>query len=220
MAATTLSFSKVGNVWVATTDALGNMIIQIKRNADGRLNIEQYIDGMDPMPCKDVINQDANLLIPFSSAKGLKLKITSSSEVTKAMIMEAVFGSASSGGAIPGNILTNSDIINVLTSDATNKVLSAAQGKALKALIDAKVIPEIVNALTSDETNKALSAAQGKALKTLIDAKVIPIAATTAKAGLVKKMAAVTKPADDTPANIKASLEQLIDAAKTALMME
>jgi hypothetical protein len=187
MAATTLSFSKVGNVWVATTDALGNMILQVKRNADGAIKIEQYIDGMDPMPCKDIINRDANLLIPFSSAKGLKLKITSQTEVTKAMIMEAVFESASSGGTIPGNILTNSDIINALTSDATNKVLSAAQGKALK---------------------------------TLIDGKVIPTAATTAQAGLVKKMAAVAKPQDDTPANIKASLEQFIDAAKTALMME
>ena len=220
MAATTLSFSKVGNVWVATTDALGNMILQIKRNADGAIKIEQYIDGMDPMPCKDIINRDANLLIPFASAKGLKLKITSQTEVTKAMIIEAVFESTSSGGAIPGNILTNSDIINTLTSDAIDKVLSAAQGKALKALIDAKVIPEIVNVLTSDETGKALSAAQGKALKTLIDGKVIPTAATTAQAGLVKKMAAVAKPQDDTPANIKASLEQFIDAAKTALMME
>lgn len=187
MAATTLSFSKVGNVWVATTDALGNMILQIKRNADGAIKIEQYIDGMDPMPCKDIINQDANLLIPFASAKGLKLKITSQVEVTKAMIIEAVFEGASSGGALPGNILTNSDIINTLTSD---------------------------------ETDKALSAAQGKALKTLIDGKVIPTAATTAKAGIVKKMAAVAKPQDNTPDNIKASLEKLIDAAKTALMME
>jgi hypothetical protein len=182
MAATTLSFSKVGNVWVATTDALGNMILQVKRNADGAIKIEQYIDGMDPMPCKDIINQDANLLIPFASAKGLKLKITSQVEVTKAMIIEAVFESTSSGGG-----LTTADIINVLTSD---------------------------------ETDKALSAAQGKALKTLIDGKVIPTAATTAQAGLVKKMAAVAKPQDDTPANIKASLEQFIDAAKTALMME
>ena len=188
MAATTLSFSKVGNVWVATTDALGNMILQIKRNADGAIKIEQYIDGMDPMPCKDIINQDANLLIPFASPKGLKLKITSQVEVTKAMIIEAVFESTSSGGgSSSGGGLTTADIVNVLTSD---------------------------------ETDKALSAAQGKALKTLIDGKVIPTAATTAQAGLVKKMAAVAKPQDDTPANIKASLEQFIDAAKTALMME
>lgn len=141
MAATTLSFSKVGNVWVATTDALGNMIMQVKRNAGGKINIEQYIDGMDPMPCMDVHNQDANLLIPFSSAKGLKIKITSTSEVTKAMIMEAVFENTSSGnGNIPGNILTESDIINALTSTDAKKVLSAAQGKALKDLIPTNVI--------------------------------------------------------------------------------
>lgn len=101
MAATTLSFSKVGDAWVATTDALGNMILQVKRNAGGKINIEQYIDGMDPMPCMDVHNQDANLLIPFSSAKGLKIKITSTSEVTKAMIMEAVFENTSTGTTQP-----------------------------------------------------------------------------------------------------------------------
>lgn len=188
MAATTLSFSKVGNVWVATTDALGNMILQVKRNTGGKINIEQYIDGMDPMPCMDVHNQDANLLIPFSSAKGLKIKITSTSEVTKAMIMEAVFENASSGGgSAPAGALTTADIINVLTSDQTDKVLSAAQGKALK---------------------------------TLIDGKVIPTAATTAKAGIVKKMTAVAKPTDTTPEQLKLCLESLIDAHKAALMME
>lgn len=188
MAATTLSFSKVGNVWVATTDALGNMILQVKRNTGGNINIEQYIDGMDPMPCMDVHNQDANLLIPFSSAKGLKIKITSTSEVTKAMIMEAVFENTSSGGgSAPAGALTTADIINVLTSDETDKVLSAAQGKALK---------------------------------TLIDGMVIPTAATTAKAGIVKKMAAVAKPTDTTPEQLKLCLDSLIDAHKTALMME
>lgn len=44
--------------------------------------------------------------------------------------------------AITTNKVSVSDIVDNLTSSATNKPLSAAQGKALKALIDAIVIPE------------------------------------------------------------------------------
>lgn len=61
-----------------------------------------------------------------------------------------------------------SDIQNSLTSTATNKPLSAAQGKALN---DAKVnVSDIQNNLTSTATNKPLSAAQGKSLSdTIVD---------------------------------------------------
>ncbi len=62
-----------------------------------------------------------------------------------------------------------SDIQNSLTSTATNKPLSAAQGKALN---DSKVnISDIQNNLTSTATNKPLSAAQGKALSDTIATK-------------------------------------------------
>lgn len=55
-----------------------------------------------------------------------------------------------------------SDIVNSLTSTATNKPLSANQGKVLN---DGKInISDIVNNLTSSATNKPLSAAQGKAI--------------------------------------------------------
>ena len=53
--------------------------------------------------------------------------------------------------AITTNKVSVSDIVDNLTSSATNKPLSAAQGKALKALIDAIVIPDKLpnpNALT------------------------------------------------------------------------
>lgn len=257
MAAVTLSFSKVGNVWQATTDSLGNMVMQIKRKAPGDITIEQYIDGMDPVACVGLRKKGLNELVPFSSVKGLKIKITSDSEVEKAMLMEAIYEGSSGGGPVPGNILTESDVVNDLNSDASDKVLSAAQGKALKQLIptdavktgdiinnltsdntdkplsaaqgkalkqliptDAVKTGDIINNLTSDDTNKPLSAAQGKELKKQLDAKVIPGAATTAKAGLVKKMAAVAKPTDSTPEQLKICLESLIDSAKTALMME
>lgn len=222
MAAVTLSFSKVGNVWQATTDSLGNMVMQIKRKAPGDITIEQYIDGMDSVACVGLRKKGLNELVPFSSVKGLKIKITSDSEVEKAMLMEAIYEGSSGGGPVPGNILTESDVVNDLNSDASDKVLSAAQGKALKQLIptDAVKTGDIINNLTSDNTDKPLSAAQGKELKKQLDAKVIPGAATTEKAGLVKKMAAVAKPTDATLEQIKISLESFIDAAKTASMME
>lgn len=53
--------------------------------------------------------------------------------------------------AITTNKVSVSDIVDNLTTNATNKPLSAAQGKALKALIDAITIPEALpnpNALT------------------------------------------------------------------------
>ena len=57
------------------------------------------------------------------------------------------------------------EVINSLTSDRTDAALSAAQGKALKSQVDAKLNKsDVVNSLTSTDTAKALSAAQGKAL--------------------------------------------------------
>lgn len=58
---------------------------------------------------------------------------------------------------------------NLLTSTSTTNALSAAQGKALKAAIDAIPAPTtpvtVVDALNSNSTTSALSAAQGKALE-------------------------------------------------------
>jgi hypothetical protein len=68
------------------------------------------------------------------------------------------------------------DVVNALNSDRVDAALSAAQGRALKTMVDAKAgkneIPApvpIVNDLTTGGTNKALSAEQGKALKTMVD---------------------------------------------------
>lgn len=56
------------------------------------------------------------------------------------------------------------DIVNALDSDRPDAALSAAQGKALKALVDGVPQVEIVDDLATGGTNKALSAEQGKAL--------------------------------------------------------
>ena len=49
------------------------------------------------------------------------------------------------------------DIVDNLTSAATNKPLSAAQGKALKALIDAIVVPTKLSELAQDTTHRVVT---------------------------------------------------------------
>lgn len=63
------------------------------------------------------------------------------------------------------------DIVDALDSDRTDAALSAAQGKALKELIDAVPQVEIVDDLTTGGANKGLSAEQGKRLKNSVDGK-------------------------------------------------
>jgi hypothetical protein len=64
---------------------------------------------------------------------------------------------------------------NLLTSTSTTNALSANQGKALKAAIDAIPAPTtpvtVVDALNSNSTTSALSAAQGKALNDALSGK-------------------------------------------------
>jgi hypothetical protein len=56
-------------------------------------------------------------------------------------------------------------VVNNLTTTATGSALDAAQGKALKTLVDARVTTaSIVNDLTTGGTTVPLSAEQGKTL--------------------------------------------------------
>lgn len=178
--ATTLSFSKVGEAWTATTDSIGAALVQIKRNEKSKIIIEYYIDGMDPITYDTILKAEANTIFRLNVPVGLKVKITSLTEVVKGMMIASQM-QKTGGGTIPENILVVSDIVNGLDSDDTEKVLSAAQGKALKALI--------------------------------------PVAATTSKAGIVKKAAAVTKPADDTNANLKTAIDGIITNLTNAGLM-
>lgn len=64
----------------------------------------------------------------------------------------------------------NIEIVDNLTSHATDKALSANQGRVLNAKFDDYVkIEDIIDNLTSSATNKPLSAKQGKTLKTALD---------------------------------------------------
>lgn len=56
--------------------------------------------------------------------------------------------------------VSTADIVNNLTSTATNKPLSAAQGKALKALIDAIVVPTKLSELAEDTTHRVVTDAE------------------------------------------------------------
>ena len=91
------------------------------------------------------------------------------------------------------------DIKDNLTSNDTDKPLSAKQGRELKTQIDNIVsgvtatdhnhdttyskITDIKDNLTSTDTNKPLSAKQGKELKTQVDAKVVTVEKTTTESG-------------------------------------
>lgn len=66
------------------------------------------------------------------------------------------------------NLISEGSIINVLTSNSSNKPLSAAMGKKLQDEKLAKT--DVVNNLATTDTSKALSAAQGKALNDKISA--------------------------------------------------
>ena len=78
------------------------------------------------------------------------------------------------------------DIVDALTSNATDKPLSANQGSVIKAELDKKVnttdmntelakkinTADIIDNLTSTDANKPLSANQGKVLKAEVDKKI------------------------------------------------
>ena len=76
--------------------------------------------------------------------------------------------------ALQGIALTSDDVVNSLSSGATDKPLSAAMGKELKRLIDSGSgqSVNVVDNLNSNSGTDALSAKQGKVLKDLIDAMI------------------------------------------------
>lgn len=63
------------------------------------------------------------------------------------------------------------EVLDVLDSDRGDAALSAAQGKALKMMIDAVPVTEVVNNLSAGGADKALSAAMGKKLNQAIAKK-------------------------------------------------
>ena len=62
--------------------------------------------------------------------------------------------------AVTTNKVSVSDIVNDLTSNVTDKPLSAAQGVALKALIEAIVVPTKLSDLAGDSTHRTVTDAE------------------------------------------------------------
>lgn len=82
-----------------------------------------------------------HIALKASSSSAGHIKISSSSAITEAgeFALDAVEKNASINGTMANQIgkkVNTSDIVNNLTSTATNKPLSAAQGTTLKAIID------------------------------------------------------------------------------------
>lgn len=69
--------------------------------------------------------------------------------------------------AVTTNKVSVADIVNNLTTNVTNKPLSAAQGVALKALIDAIIVPTKLSDLSGDTTHRTVTDAE----KTVWNAK-------------------------------------------------
>lgn len=76
--------------------------------------------------------------------------------------------------AVPDNVLTSDDVVNVLTSTAADAPLSAAAGKALKDAIDVLTAggdyPTVVDDDTTGGSASAWSAERGKTIRTDVTA--------------------------------------------------
>lgn len=216
---TEIEFKQKGKMWVGETDSLGRSVLQITRKSGGYLCIGRFLPEMDSVPLVTSAQADKNEIIELNVPKGMKINIVSDSEIVKCKII------ATNLIITPEGTLMTDDIVNDLTTGGVDKPLSAEQGKILKQQVDqnhksALKSSDLVNDLTSSDTNKALTAAQGKALKEQIEKKEIPGLATINKAGLVKKLKNIAKPAGATPEQIKASVDALIDDLILKGMME
>lgn len=107
---------------------------------------------------------------------------------TRQEITDEIQDSIENSPIIQGKV-NKTDIVDNITSNDTDKPLSAKQGKVLKGLVDTKAstselnnavndldnrkvnVSDIKDNLTSSDINKPLSAKQGKTLKGLIDTK-------------------------------------------------
>lgn len=178
---TEITFKQRENSWVGETDALGKSVLQVHRKAKGSLFIYQFIPEMKPVLYKSIVDADANEVVTLEIVKGMKVQVVSSTEVIKCKMIGVNFIIA------PEGTLMEDDIVNNLTTGGADKPLSAEQGKQLKSLVDAKVIP-------TD--------------------------ATTAKAGIVKKLNNVAKPAGTEAAQVKTTVDALIDQLISQGLME
>lgn len=111
------------------------------------------------MLCPAVIGVDT---APSDSDILLNISVSVGTISTHIPIQYSASSGYSLGKSLSYVLLTTGDVVNSLSTNAPELVLSAAMGKKLNDEKLAKA--DVVNNLTTTDTSKALSAAQGKAL--------------------------------------------------------
>ena len=152
---------------LATEDYVNTKISEIdipEIDLDGYATEDYVTDAIAAIPTPDVSGQISahntsttahNDIRDLISGLTTRLNTLADSDDTTLDQMSEIVAYIKSNKSLIDSITTSkvnvSDIIDNLTTNVSNKPLSAAQGVALKALIDAIVIPTKVSDLTNDK---------------------------------------------------------------------
>lgn len=160
-----LPFS-AGSIATSTTDGLMSSTDKIKLDSlEEDFATKTYVDSaitgiqipdveaqINAHNTSDTAHNDIRLLI---DGLATRLNTLADSDDTTLDQMSELVAYIKSNKTLIEEVTTNkvnvSDIIDDLTTNVTNKPLSAAQGVALKALIDAITVPTKVSELTNDK---------------------------------------------------------------------
>lgn len=142
-------------------------------SVEGLATEEYVIEQISAIPTPDVSGQinthntatdahnDIRLLVEGLTTR---LNTLADSDDTTLDQMSEIVAYIKSNKSLIEDITTNkvnvSDIINNLTTNVANKPLSAAQGVALKALIDAITVPSNLSDLADDSTHRTVTDAE------------------------------------------------------------
>lgn len=117
---------------------------------------EQWVEGKDYLPASHNISPAAHSDIrELITGLTTRLNALADSDDTTLDQLSEIVAYIKSNRSLIESITTSkvsiSDIVDNITSSATNKPLSANQGRALKALIDSIVVPTKVSELQNDK---------------------------------------------------------------------
>lgn len=87
MATTTLSFTKQGDVFVATYTSEGDSVIQLARKKGGAIRVYAYIDGMTPISVWGDYQSSQHTILKVCVPAGIKVDISSDAEVTEGKLL-------------------------------------------------------------------------------------------------------------------------------------
>lgn len=85
--ATTLNFTKEGDIWVARYTSAGKAIVQLARENQGGLSVSMNLSGMQPVPVGQYGNgYTPDCIFSVNAPAGVEVTIKSQSEVSKAYL--------------------------------------------------------------------------------------------------------------------------------------